>query len=388
MEDFREDLIVKEGIFQDILLSDMKFEIFEKFLIKAERKSNKNTIRKGLLMHGTFGFGRGNIFLHFSQSSKFNLPIFKKILQICQNYLNFSEICVLLKHCDEHKHSILHLCAISSSYRVLKGFWRETENFYSNYCSSKYFKDLVKQENLQGFNVLDYIVSNPEVSIHEDFWETLLNTFENREELKDMILKSNNKDNINFIHKLMTNVNPASIETVFKILNQNFPKPHFTEILKLKGEFGMNLLQTAAFSVKVIDYYRLVWKNVRESCNSDAEFLEMLKEVDNNGKNVFHYCSYTSTKEIFEFVIEELEKLATRDEIRNVLLECSLLKLNFPDLNQSVNKVMRKYFDFTEIENFKMNQISLCKLYSIKVTNGLVEKKISDEFTFNFLKSK
>jgi len=325
----------------------------------------KNTIRKGLLAHASFGFGNGNILHHLSQSPKFNLPAYKKILQICQNYLNFNEVCLLLMHCNEDKHNILILCVISPSYRSLKEFWRETESFYSAHGSSEEFKELVKQEDSSESTILNYTTLNSEVKFHKDFWEVLLNTFDNREELKDIILKIE-YDNVGYIHKFIVNANTASIESVFKILKQNFTNQQFTEIINSKGLFNMNLLQTAAMVLKVLDSYRFVWKFFRESCNSDAEFLESLKEVDTIGKNILHYCSYTSTREIFEFVIDELEMLATRSEIRKMLsrsdinghsvLQCSALQNIAPELFESVWKVMRKYFDTSEIKNFIKNE--------------------------------
>ena len=77
----------------------------------------------------------------------------------------------------------------------------------------------VKQERIHGHNILYCLASRPEIDFHETVFELLLKTFENREELKDLILK--NSISSNFIHNLvMSNKNLAIIELAFNFFKE------------------------------------------------------------------------------------------------------------------------------------------------------------------------
>ncbi|XP_070508737.1 uncharacterized protein [Chironomus tepperi] len=403
------DVIINCGFLHGILRSQLDLKSIKNLIHEIELKVGKITIRNGLLATGTFGFGPGNIIYHLSQSPNFNPQKFKIFLEICQNYLNFNDICGLLMHSNHKNDNILNLCIMSESYPALKDFWREIQIMYSTYCSSHQLKLFFKLENSKGFISLDFLVAHPDVNLHRDFWDILLDTIVNRDELMDLILKNDKLNNSNYFHKLMLNMNSAVIELVVDILQHNLTKSQFTEIIKSHGIKDLTLLQIAAVASKVIDVHRLIWKLVRQTCSSDDEFLTKILKISSDGSNILQYSAQGSTKDVFEFIIMELEKRITADDIYKMLIHrniygysmihyCVMQNL-LPDLHTSVWNVMRRYLSKSDIvhliqhvndesgENILHSVVIKNSLQIVQITWNEIRQYLTYDEQIQYLKS-
>ena len=74
---------------------------------------------------------------------------------------------------------------------------------------------------------------------------------------------------------------------VLRKVKENFNEDQLRQVLKSKGFNGRNLLHTAVTTCSDINFHKFLWKISFNSCRSDGEFLEILKEVDSENDNIF-----------------------------------------------------------------------------------------------------
>jgi len=55
------------------------------------------------------------------------------------------------------------------------------------------------------------------------------------------------------------------------------------------------LLQSAAWLSKVVEIHHFLWKLFKDFCETDEKFLEMVKEVDEVGRNILHIAAGNSS---------------------------------------------------------------------------------------------
>jgi hypothetical protein len=73
------------------------------------------------------------------------------------------------------------------------------------------------------------------IEIHETLWTLLLNTFENLEELKDLILQTDKNGN-NYVQHLIISDKPGIIEFTIQKFKKVFSIDQYEEILNSIGE--------------------------------------------------------------------------------------------------------------------------------------------------------
>jgi len=329
-------------------------EIFEFMMNELEKIASKKEIINILK---TIGFAKRNLLQSAAMLNK-SADLHEFLWTKIKKYFSSEEILEMIKHTDEYGNNVsfyaarwntkeileltwkeikntfdttrnakalkyflsvvnndqensLHVLIKSEDSEKLKKFWSQLENFFTNQQLRKF----LKEENLANKeNILRYAAKCNKIEFQETFWKLLLNAFENREELKKLILQGDKIKN-NFVHFLLIHNKPEIIEFTIRKIKENFNDDQYKEILISKGQVGRNLLQVAAcFSVD-IKMHQILWKIFRDFNKSDEIFLEFLKEVDNQDNNVFHLAAYFTSKEIFEFMINELEKIATKEEI-------------------------------------------------------------------------
>ncbi|KAL7012229.1 hypothetical protein ACKWTF_014702 [Chironomus riparius] len=389
-------LILKSYVLQGIIGSGLKIEIFEDFVTKTEEKTDRKFIRQGLMVKRSDRH-KGNIFYFLTQSTNLSAQKVQKLLKIMEKFFTATEIFRLMSKFNVHGENILQVCVQEKNEEKLKILWTEIEKYFEVQNLAQTFKELVKQQNRRGKeNILHYAAYCNKIEVHETLWELMLKTFEDRDELEDLILQVD-KINNNFVHELVEqNKNPAIIELTFKNLKEKF-SDHFQEILTPKGFWKMNLLQAAAIRLKVIEIHQFLWKFFRDFCGTDEKFLEMLKEVDKNRENILQVnARWNSSSEIFEFMIQELEKITSPVEIRQMLrnlndenqnlLQPAARRNKSSEFHKTLWKTLRKYFEKLEISQFIKNvdirgNNLLFTLYGDKPTKEIVE------LTWNEIKS-
>jgi len=245
---------------------------------------------------------------------------------------------------------------------ILKLKWVRNENSES----SKLFDEVIQasvQQNLNNikFENLNTFMADENLKNHEKLWKHLNKKFKNREELKNL-LSAKDKDGSNFIHLLVAYNTANIIELTMNQLKENLRESEYQDILRSKGEFGRNLLQLAVCNSKEVKTHQILWTSVRDTCKSDEEFLEIIKDVDKEGDNILNLAAAFTTGEIFEFIEKELAKIASRDEIRKLfiklgrenrnLLQAAAGQNKSLELHRILWKILRKYFTSSEILEF------------------------------------
>ncbi|KAL7013418.1 hypothetical protein ACKWTF_015382 [Chironomus riparius] len=109
-------------------------------------------------------------------------------------------------------------------------------------------------------------------------------------------------------------------------------------ILLSKSHFNRNLLHVAANCSSNVESHKVLWTIYQKFLKSDQQFLDIFKEVDDLSRNVFHIAAASSTNEVFNFMIEELEKLTTNNKIKIFLSSFCDKRTNLRQLAAKENK--------------------------------------------------
>jgi len=389
-------LIIEEEVLQRIIDSSLEIEMFEDFVIKMEAKTDKEFIREALMSEDRFS----NIFYSLSSSSNINVHKVQKVLEIMEKYLTVDEIFELMSNCYARK-SVFKACVRIGNKEDLKILWTEIENYFTTRKIHQKFKELVKQHGDQNILLLflDYSNRDDCIDLYKTLWELLLKTFEDREELKDFVLQKDT-EGLNFVYKLVSrNINQAIFEWTIKILNETFEKAQFQEILQSKNWNEMILLKYAARSSS---------SEVQYLCGTNEKFLEMLNESAGTGQNIFQMVVFYSSSEVFEFMIQELEKIASRDKIKEILkrtnrrenqnlLQLAAMSNRSLELHKSLWKTIREYCEESEITHFityvdysgnnlLFNVVERNKKEIIELTWNEIKKNLNHDKQIQYLK--
>jgi len=297
------NLITRKEIFNKIVEGSLGIEVFVDFVLKIEGKTGhdfiqkelKNAINKERMQEYDFRF-----FFGVSDSKAFK---FREFLGMLQKYLSATEVLKFLNKKDYFGRNILFACVAKEDKEILNILWTEIENYFTNKNLKQDFKEFVKhQDENEDENILHKIAVCKYLDFHQVLWELLLKTFENREELKDFLLQ-NNKDGNNFVHELVfRNKNPEIIEWTIKMLKENFNDSQFQEIIQSKGQYNRNLLQCTANGRQKIETFEFLWEFFHNFCKSEQGFWDVVKEVDESGKNILNYATLNSHLYLYLFV--------------------------------------------------------------------------------------
>jgi len=240
--------------------------------------------------------------------------------------------------------------------KILNMNWIESAGLFNSLTQNI----LKRKITVQILNDLMLIVSNKNILNHKIVWQHLMKTFKDRQNLVKLLHEKNKSGN--FIYLLVICNTPAVIEFTLNKFKENLNDSDYQEILRSKGQFGRNLLQYASSCSKEVKTHQILWKELRDSCKSDEEFIEILREVDEDGNNVLHLAASFTTSDVFEFMISELEKLTNNKEIKIILSSFGQRNTNLLqfvvthnkslETNKTVWKIICKYFDAKEILEF------------------------------------
>jgi len=384
-------LIFEEQVLHGIVESSLEIEMFEDFVIKMEAKTDKEFIRQTFKSKNYYN----NVFFSLSSSPNINVHKVQKVLEIMERFLTDAEIFELMSNCYRGG-SVLQTCVREGNKEDLKILWTAIENYFTAKEIHQKFKELVKKHKMFNKNILHLFAHrtnrDDSIGFNKTLWELLLNTFEDREELKDIVLQKDYRG-LNFVYKLVSlNANEAIFVDTFKILKENFKKAQFQEILQSKDWNEMNLLQTA---VERLEAIKILWNIFQDLCGTKEKFLEMLNESAGNGQNIFHAVVSDSSSEVFEFMIRELEKIVSHDDIKKILkrttsrgnrnlLQLAAIYNESLELHKSLWKTIREYFEESEITHF----ITIVDNFGSNLLFNAVERNTKEiiELTWNEIK--
>ncbi|XP_070491153.1 uncharacterized protein [Chironomus tepperi] len=351
-------LIHREDIAHAILQSSLSIEVFENFVTKTSEKAGPNFIRE-ILEKKSSQPPNGNVFDVLARTTSLQPQRFHKCLSIMLKLFNNSQIFQLMENVNSQEQNILHVCIQTGNQESLKVLWTEIEKFYASQKLLKLFKKLVMQKANDDQNMLHIVAGNENLEFHETFWGLLVGTFKNKEELKNFMLQVD-ENGRNFIHFLViSNKNPAIIEMTMKMLEINFTDVQFRQIMKSKGELKRNLLQIAACRPKPLEIHQILWTYFKILFISNQEFSKILLELDDQQETVFSTAAHFSSADVLDFMIEELEKVTLRDQIKKMLtninagsknlLQIAAYDNNDKHVHECLLKIFFKYFKQPEI---------------------------------------
>lgn len=332
-------------------------KIFDFVVRRLRRYASSNEIRRILSKSGQIG----QTLLHLAVEQNKSLELQECLWKILRFYLNYNKVLEMIKKIDKNGNNLLNLTLHLNSKEIIEitlknikelltksdplGFFNYLKNINNN--STSILQNLIQEENFNNFPIFLETLQNlltvrqfkdliyqrikprneiilfnltncTKVEFLVTFWQTLPNFFENLDEFKKFVLQKN-KFFDNFLHFSIFKSKPELTKLAINEFKGIFNNDQFKEILNSKGYKGMNLLQRAASATNDIKIHQVLWKILQDFYNSNEEFLNFLYEVDNLGNNIFHIVVNFSTIEIFEFMIQKLEEIASVDKIKVLL---------------------------------------------------------------------
>ncbi|CAG9811261.1 unnamed protein product [Chironomus riparius] len=350
------EILSSNKIILSIFGSPLATKDIQIFLNKIDKKIGSKFINKELKLKNEH---EHNLLLRIIQVDHQvdNVETLEDIFEIIMKYLNNDEIIKLSKETGLCSRNVFQACIRTGDLIKIKFFWTKLEEIYKSQKIHHEFKKLISHKAVEYSNrcPIQEAAYCSDIKFHETFWELLLKTFNNRQELMDLILQEDTNFG-NFIHHQVSQSSDFVVEFTLEKFKELFTNDQYLELLFSKHQSGMNLLQTAAFDSKNIKVHQLLWKIIKNACKSDQEFLKVIQHVDMLGFNLFQIASYQATSEIFKFMLQELESLTTFEEIRKILGNKSwTLFFHSFKLNNSLKyqqylwTVIRKYLHKSEV---------------------------------------
>lgn len=351
-------LIQMQEVLNNLIQSNLEIEVFDNFVTFVETKFGSNFVVEEM-KKVTKRRMQEKIFSFLSRSPKFDTSKLKLCFKIIKKFLNASEVIKMLELCQKEGDNIIHVCIRRQDEKYLKALWMEIENYFKSQNIWQEFEKIIIHKDGYNKNILCWAAECKKIEFHQTLWELLDGTFESLEELRCFILENNHGNN--FVHRLVARNDPEIIEFTINLMKEKFDKIQFKKIVKSTNKDGQNLLHAVAYFIKEIQVHQVLWKALFSSCQNESEFLEILKIVDNNNQNVLNIAAIYSTSEIFELMINELEKVASNFEIKNFLSHLGNLNQNLMQsatskksikMQSTIWTIFRKYFTASEMLDF------------------------------------
>jgi len=115
--------------------------------------------------------------------------------------------------------------------------WTKVEEFFKHQNKSVDFRAFFGQKTIQHGSTVTNMAAHfscDNIKYYKSFWELLLNTFEDREELKDL-LNTKNYELSAFSYLISFYNNDEALIFTLDMLEKSFNKKQFQEILKFKS---------------------------------------------------------------------------------------------------------------------------------------------------------
>lgn len=354
-------LITNEQIINEIIDSPLNHKVIEDLVDKINDKISENFIKQALVTE----VRRENLLTVMVASKHFTAQKFQTLCLIIQKYLGIDKLISMFRSdVDNFQTNIMHKIMFTENKEILRTVWNTFKDI-TNLTDKPLCKLLPQlQRNKRRTPLHDATFSN-EMEFFETLWELLLNTFENRKELKKFLLQKDIKDN-SFIHMLVSFQNADIIRYSFNVLKNNLKSSQYKKIIFSKGFEGRNLLQKSADMSLDISVYQVLWNIVYEACDSSDEFIQIVLEEDESSNNVLFMAVNFPTSNVFNLMIEELENLTDREKIKEILrskngyeqnLFHKSLRFNLSlDMQIGLWKIIGNKFEPDEIRSFIMEQ--------------------------------
>lgn len=388
--DNTKNFILEFKIYQKLASLAINEDDAKKFILDIETKTGSTFSKEALKVQNEFD---DNILFCLVQSKISSISKIKSFFELLLSSMCDNDLIELMKQRNYKGWNILHAVIDSNDIEKLDYLWHELKTFMDSRNLKHMFKDLCIQKSSDQNNILHFSASSLNPNFHEIFWNHLLQeNILTLEELSQLIIQKDQKS-INFVHSLVMMSNPCIIEKVFEILKNNLNEIQYLEILNSKGVEEKNLLHIAACSSKDIRTHKFLWKIFKDSCKSTDEFLKILEQTDENDNNIFNIAASFITKEILEFMDEELQKIASNDKIKELMCNLNIFMTNMCQLAAHNNKSLEFFEMLWSIiwKRFNSSEILELITHANKLGNNFLivtiakNKKEVINFTWNII---
>ncbi|CAG9811767.1 unnamed protein product [Chironomus riparius] len=289
----------------------------------------------------------------------------QEVNNIADNF-DGKELIDLIQHKDINGRNLMHLCIDSQMEAKLEFLWTKIEEYFNN----EQFEDFVAQQSSsKGHTIFHHAAYCQQVDFHAILWTLVKNSFKSYDKLKNLALQVD-KDGNNFLHLSVVESDPKVIEVTFKILQESLNEADYCNILKSTGFEGRNIIQRAICESDNPEMHQNLWKIIK---TSDKMFLQIIGHKDDHKNNIFHLLACFSSCEIFDLTVTNLEKVASREEIKNLIISLDFWKRNFLQIiaesdkslkfHKSLWAVIQKHLDAHELFEMIKNRDEDGKTY-------------------------
>jgi len=287
--------------------STLKIQELENLIDKIKNKTDSKFISEALKMRNK---DNENLFFTLIRSGCTSIHKFKWLLKIMEKYLESSEIIELMIEGNIQDYNILQVCVHHENTRQLAILFGIFKNYFGSLNLSQKFKDLVKQKHpINHENILYFSTYWKTKETKQTLWRLLLNTFDDREELKDIIMQNNENE-----------TNPAMFDFVIRKITENFNNNQCAQILRSKGQFDRSLLQVVEDKSNDINQFESVWKNFQKYLDP-LEIFDLIIDVDENGDNILLNAMKFKSSDICEFIFDEIKGILDLNKEDNPKLQ-------------------------------------------------------------------
>ncbi|XP_070504717.1 uncharacterized protein [Chironomus tepperi] len=381
--------VMNNQIIQHLIRSQLDVKYLNDFLDNLSQKMDNSELKEIAM---TLNNNDENLLLILFKITQDFRQKFDSLFKFINSILSQTEILKLISQSNKYQENVLHICTNNQDKEKLETVWTMLKNLNS----VPQLRDLFTKKLLDKVTPLHVISYNKDIDFHLLLWTVLLEAFINNDELHQLLhIKDDNGNN--FIHILMHFNTAEVIELALQKIKENLNDSHYQEILRSKGESGRNLLHLATVSSKEVKTHQILWKTFQDFCNSNDEFLEILREVDHEGNDVFNIAAIFTTGEVLQFMINELRRFASREEIRKLLKTLGFanrnLLQNAPvqnkclELHEALWEIIENYIDASEILQFIMHRdgLGLNLLLNVTIRNTKEIKELTWDKVKNVL---
>ncbi|XP_070505180.1 uncharacterized protein [Chironomus tepperi] len=208
----------------------------------------------------------------------------------------------------ENNSHIICACISQKDTEFLKFLWTKVQKFYEIQNLPESFKEFTTMR-IWSENIIQASSQINDVLFHETMWNLLLSTFENREELKNILIRKSEYNGC-LIDDLFKIVDINVVKYLIKMLDENFTVSQLQELLSADANMLYNCLINGHKQTQIFEIWWTFFKKIFQNFDN---FMDI-------NDNLVTICRYGSDK-ILEIVFMDINLLMTRDEIRKNLLK-------------------------------------------------------------------
>lgn len=312
----------------DLIIFAKKSNILELIIKTLQENLSRNQFIEFLQFKNFHG---RNLLMRTLETVSFEacLYLWKYVRISCKTDKAFLSI---LNEKENSNGNIFNIIAHFSSSEVFEFLIGELENITSKLEIRKFLSNM----NLWNRKPLqDAAYANRSPELHKSLWIAYRNYFEVTDVLE--IIRQNDSAGNNLIRLTVAYNTKEIVELTFNeivttIESYENKDEILKEILRSKSICGKNLLQIAACVTTDMQLHQFLWSTFQKKFNYE-ELLELIKQPDFHGGCIFQLAANSNTKDIAEFIYQEILKATSLfDNAEDILREIIEIK-DFSGLN-------------------------------------------------------